>query len=183
MATYYELEDGTGVYILEDFGGAGAWAVGAWASGAWATAAWQGIGSGDGAYLLEEQGTGSLVRYIKTTESITGKIGTTMSVIRMSRGDSLNVVYTVKDENDAVVDLSGGSISWQAIRSGGTEVKIDKTGVLTDAVNGVTTIALVPADTINLGGTYALQGVHTDSGSAVYTFEDGALIVETDDLE
>jgi hypothetical protein len=153
MTTYYQLEDGSGVYVLED---------------------------GSGNYLRESNAQ-SLARTIKKTEAIAATLGVTMAIIRMVKGDTIDIVYTISDSAGNVEDLTGGSISWKALRSGSTTAEITKTGALTDASNGVTTISLDPADTTSLGGTYAIQGVYTDSGASVYTFDDGALIVETDD--
>lgn len=98
-----------------------------------------------------------------------------MSIIRMTNGDNLDIVYTIKDENDAVVDLTGGSIAWKALN--GATTAITKVGALTDASNGITTVTLDPADTTSLKGTYILDGEFTDSGSNVYSFEDGGLTI------
>ena len=155
MSLYYATEDGLGALELE--------------------------GSVDN-YLLEPI-TNTLERTITKSISIASTLGLTMAIIRMTRGDNLDLVYTIKDSTGAVEDLTGGSISWKALISGTTTAVITKTGVLTDAANGITTISLDPADTSSLGGTYAIDAEYTDSGASVYTFDDGAIIVETDDRE
>lgn len=106
-----------------------------------------------------------------------------MAIIRMTRGDNLDIVYTLKDENEALLQMTGTSVSWKALRSGTTTEKISKSGALTDPGAGVTTISLDPADTTSLGGTYALEGEWVDTSGNIYTFEDGALFIETDDTE
>jgi hypothetical protein len=100
-----------------------------------------------------------------------------MALITITSGDNLDIIYTIKDENDAVVDLTGGSIAWKALVSGPTTAQITKTGVLTDAANGITTVTLDPADTSSIKGTYTIDGEFTDSGSNVYTFDDGGLVI------
>ena len=100
-------------------------------------------------------------------------------MIQISSGDSRDIVYTIVDENDAVVDLTDGAISWKILINGTSTAIVTKSvgsGVtLTDASNGVATVVLDPEDTTALQGTYALSGVFTDSGDDVYTFEDGGM--------
>jgi len=101
----------------------------------------------------------------------------TSSMITMTNGDNLDIVYTIKDENDAVVDLTGGSIAWKALVSGTATAVITKTGALTTPASGVTTVTLDPADTNSLKGTYLLDGQFTDASANIYTFDSGALVV------
>jgi len=153
---YYELEAGIDVLLLED---------------------------ASGNYLLEPI-TGTYTRTITKTVSITTTLGVSrMAIITMTRGDNLDIVYTIKDSTGAAENLTGGSIAWKAWVSGTTTAVITKTGVLTDPTNGITTISLDPADTVALGGDYAIDGEYTDSGASVFTFDDGALRVETDETE
>lgn len=133
-------------------------------------------------YLLEPI-TNTLIRTITKSHSIAATLGVTMAVQRMTRGDNLDMVYTISDSNGNIEDLTGGSIAWKALVSGTTTAVITKTGTLTDPTNGITTVSLDPADTAALGGTYAVDGEYTDSGSSVFTFDDGAMIIETDDRE
>ena len=103
-------------------------------------------------------------------------------MIEITAGDNRDIVYTIVDENDVVVNLTGGSIIWRALVSGTETVVITKSvgsGVaLTDPTNGVATVSLEPADTTSLKGTYILDGQFTDSGSDVYTFEKGGLEIQ-----
>ena len=100
-----------------------------------------------------------------------------MSRIDIDSGDNLDLVYTIKDTNGSVVDLTGGSISWTAVISGTSTAVITKAGVLTDPSNGITTVSLDPADTSSIKGTYLLDGNFTDSGANVYSYEDGHLVI------
>lgn len=98
----------------------------------------------------------------------------------MFAGDDRQLVYTLKDQAGAVVDLTGGSISWRAVVSGTDTAVITKTSpsggvVLTTPTSGICTVTLDPADTSSLNGTYELDGKFTDSGSNVYTFEDDGI--------
>lgn len=104
-----------------------------------------------------------------------------MSIISTNTGDSVDIVYTIYDLDQVIVDLTGGVVTWACRISGTSTDLITKTGVLTDPTNGITTVTMDPADTATLGGTYALYGEWTSSAGKVYTFEDGSLIVETDD--
>lgn len=103
-------------------------------------------------------------------------------MIEITAGDNRDIVYTIVDENDDVIDLTGGSMTWKAYVSGtDTEVISKSTSggiALTDPTNGVATVSLEPADTTALKGTYILDGEFTDSGSDVYTFEDGGLEIQ-----
>ena len=139
-------------------------------------------------YLLED-GSGVLLlepkvinnaRTIRQTVNIAVTIGVSrMAITTVVRGDCVDIVYTISDAN-GVVDLTGGSISWKALRSGSDTAQITKTGTLTNPSAGVTTISLVPSDTSSLGGTYALLGTFTDASTNVYTFDDGALYIQVD---
>jgi len=105
-----------------------------------------------------------------------------MSIIDIRSGDNLSIVYTIVDENNAVVDLSGGTITWDILVSGTTTALVTKSspsgGVeLTTPTSGIATVALNPADTTGLRGTYQLDGEFTDSSSNVYTFEDGGIYI------
>ncbi len=149
---YYELETSSDDLLLED---------------------------GTGNYLLEPV-TGTISGVIKKQQSISAVLDETMAITKMRRGDNIDLVYTISDQSGSIENLTGGSITWKALRSGSTTEKISKTGVLTDPTNGVTTISLDPADTSSLGGTYAVEAKYTDSGSDVYTFDAGAIIIQTD---
>jgi hypothetical protein len=103
-------------------------------------------------------------------------------MIEITAGDNRDLVYTIVDENDNVINLTGGSITWTAYVSGTSTAVITKStssGIaLTDPTNGVATVSLEPADTTSLKGTYILDGQFTDSGSDVYTFEKGGLEIQ-----
>lgn len=101
-----------------------------------------------------------------------------MALLVINGGNDIDIVYTIKDENNAVVDLTGGSIAWDLYKGGNGTSLLSKTGALTNPTGGVTTISLVPADTSSLEGLYHVQGVYTDSGAKTYTFDDGGLKVK-----
>jgi hypothetical protein len=100
-----------------------------------------------------------------------------MSVVKIQSGDTLDLIYTIVDQDGTVIDLTGGSISWVAYINGTSTEVINKTGVLTTPVSGITTVFLAPSDTVSLDGVYNIEGKHTTSEDDVYTFEEGELVV------
>lgn len=110
----------------------------------------------------------------------------------MHRNDHKNLIVTVKDSNDAVVDLTGATeITFAAAKLttkgfststaitkklsiGASEVE------LTDAANGEFTVKLVPADTTSLSGEYYYECEVIDSGSEVGTVLIGKLTITKD---
>lgn len=102
-------------------------------------------------------------------------------IIKITSGNTLNIVYTIKDEANAVVDLTGGSIAWSINNPDGTSI-VSKTSpsggvVLTTPGSGIMTVTLDPADTTGLKGIYDVLGRFTDSGANVYTFDSGHIRV------
>lgn len=95
-----------------------------------------------------------------------------MSLITISAGNDIDLVYTLSDQNGDVVDLTGGSISWKMTKTGATSTEyVTKTGALTDPTNGVTTVSISASDTTSYKGTYEMMGIYTDSEANSYTFE------------
>ena len=136
---------------------------------------------GSGVLLIEPRQI-LLARSIRQTVNLAVTIGVSrMAIITVVRGDCVDLVYTISDAN-GVVDLTGGTIDWKALRSGSDTAILTKTGTLTDASNGVTTVSLQPVDTVAMGGTYALLATYTDDADPanVYTFDDGAFYVQVD---
>ena len=100
----------------------------------------------------------------------------------MTAGNSLDVVWTIRDQSNALVDLTGGSIAWNLYPiDGGASLLAKSTGagiVLTDPTNGVCTMTLDGADTTNMKGPYRYEGVFTDAGSNVYTFDESTMVIK-----
>ena len=105
----------------------------------------------------------------------------------MHSGDSKNIIVTVKDENDAVVDITGATVDWQMARSQNSAtpdlVKSTTGGngiTLTDPVNGVFTVALDATDSDDFIGAYYHEAQVTDAGGKISTVIIGTITVLTD---
>ena len=75
-------------------------------------------------------------------------------------GDDFDVVVTVKDANDALLDITGFTIDWSV--NGIVDKSVGSGITMTDPVNGVFTIAIVPTDTAGKHGTYPHAARCTD---------------------
>lgn len=110
----------------------------------------------------------------------------------MHRHDSKNFTVTVKDSADVVVSLLGASeITFAASKKtdtgfSGTAALTKKLSVgdaeveITDAVNGVCVVKLVPADTDSMKGEYYYEVELIDSSSDVGTVLTGTLTILKD---
>lgn len=105
--------------------------------------------------------------------------------IEMYSGDSYDLEVTVTDENGAIVNISGASITWSLYKSVASPTLVSKgtstSGItITDAVNGKFTVSLVPADTQKLAGTYEHSAKLTDIRSYTSTiFVGTATIIQS----
>ena len=88
-------------------------------------------------------------------------------------GDDKVITVTVYDNDDAIVDITGVTITWQLSQNVSSAALITKTvgsGItLSDPTSGVFTITLDPADTNSLSGRYYHECEITDSSSDVST--------------
>jgi hypothetical protein len=95
----------------------------------------------------------------------------------MVAGDTKNVVVTV-----AGTDLTGATIKWALKKSvSSTVANVSKTtsdGIsISDAAGGVFTIALAPADTVNLKNDYYHEAEVTDQQGNVSTVMTGRISI------
>jgi len=99
----------------------------------------------------------------------------------MYAGDDKALVVTVKDADDAVVNLASATIKWQAARSLGKSSAISKStsnGIeITDAAGGVFEIALAAADTEDLSGNYQHEAEVTFADGSISTVLSGTMKV------
>lgn len=105
--------------------------------------------------------------------------------IEIYRGDDRTFKVIVKDEDDAVINITGAAIRFsvkekisdvayeiEKSRAVGAEIAI------TDAANGEYEIFLVPADTQDMDvGSYEYDSELTTSGGKVYTVVRGEFVV------
>jgi hypothetical protein len=90
---------------------------------------------------------------------------------------------TVKDSDDAAVDITGATIKWSlALRRGSETVLVEKEsgdGIeIVDAEDGIFEIAIDAADTEDLGGIYYHEAELTDSLDRKQTVMVGFLTIE-----
>jgi hypothetical protein len=85
-------------------------------------------------------------------------------------GDQLVLPITVKDNDDVVVDLTGGSVRFAMARDPGGAVVIDSdaspataTAVLTTPASGLITVTITDENTESLTGDFYYECKFTDS--------------------
>lgn len=100
------------------------------------------------------------------------------------RGDTKTLTYTIKDANDAIVDLTGGTAKWEAARSVNSATKdIQKStssGIAIMApTSGILVVTIDPADTASLGvGGYYHELEFTDASGRVSTVATGRMTLK-----
>lgn len=87
---------------------------------------------------------------------------------------------TARDSNNAVVDLTGGTLSWRAGPRDGEWARITKTPSIVSAAAGTYSVALTPTDTADLDGDYRHNTFFTTSGGVVSVVNTGRLRVRGD---
>jgi hypothetical protein len=110
----------------------------------------------------------------------------------MHRHDNKNLIVTVKDSSDNIVDLTGATeVTFAAAKKTSTgfssttaitkRLSVGITEVeLTDALNGVLVVKLGISDTTNLKGEYYYEVEVIDSASDVGTVLTGTLTILKD---
>ena len=103
----------------------------------------------------------------------------------MFSGDSKTLQVTVRDENAAVVDLSGATIQWKLAKTAGSDnpqvSKSTTSGItVTDAANGVFQVSVDATDTADLSGTYYHEAEVIDASSNKTTVMAGYVDIRTD---
>ena len=97
------------------------------------------------------------------------------TAIELYQGDTLDVKFTIEDEDDSPVDLTGWSVRFRVF---GTDI-LKSSAVageitITSVAGGIATVHLIPADTTGLtqGYKYVYDGeIYNDE--IVYTFAQG----------
>ena len=104
--------------------------------------------------------------------------------ITLTRGDSLVITHDVTFATGSVVDISGSTtyftVSTTKDRTTDTNVALQKTGSLTDPVNGECTFSLTPSDSDLSEGVYYFDIQISFSASDVRTSMDGTFTIIED---
>ncbi len=103
-------------------------------------------------------------------------------------GTELVMNITVRDDDSAVVDLTGGSVRFAAARSRTSTIVLDSnaspqtaTATITDAANGVIQVVVTDTITEDLSGDYYFECKFTDASGRETTVTRGWISV-TDNL-
>ena len=93
-------------------------------------------------------------------------------------GADVDLEFTVTDEDDAVVNLSGASVEFIARRDLADDPALSTsdstaTASFTDQANGVFVVSLSSANTAELSGTYRFQALVQDSFDNVHVVARG----------
>jgi hypothetical protein len=102
------------------------------------------------------------------------------SNFEMFSGDSKLLIVDTLDQADAVVDITGATISMVISKRVGSSVLVTKAGTITDGVNGVFQVDLAPADTASLNGVHYFEMQMTDVSARVSTVVFGSLTIKRD---
>lgn len=97
-------------------------------------------------------------------------------------GDSLVLTFTVLKPDATPKDLTGATVVWGLANAQGKGLRLSKNASITDAVNGVCTVTLSPADTASLSGTFYHELEVTDAAANVSTVTYGSFVIEKDSV-
>ena len=90
----------------------------------------------------------------------------------------LKIEATLKDENDAVVDLTGAAVIFKMKGRTSVTIKVDAAATIDDAVNGKVSYTWAAGDT-DTAGDYHAEFEVTFTGGSVLTFpNDGYLEIK-----
>jgi hypothetical protein len=94
-------------------------------------------------------------------------------------GDIITLYFTIrdKDNHDALVDLTGASVTWRAVRGSTTLLTLNTSGVVTVNSSGLVTVPLSAANTTTLTGVGTHQAQATLASGAINTFALGSFVV------
>lgn len=91
-----------------------------------------------------------------------------MTTIYVKQNDTKpDIQATIKDDDDVVIDLTGASIKFFMNSNSGTN-KVDGTGALVDATNGIVKYVWVTGD-LDTIGTYTAEFQITFSDASILT--------------
>lgn len=100
--------------------------------------------------------------------------------IDMWSAENRTETLTARDSNNAVVNLTGGTLSWRAGSRDDDWARITKTPSIVSASAGTYSVVLTPSDTASMDGDYRHQTFFTTSGGSVSMVNTGRLIVRGD---
>ena len=99
----------------------------------------------------------------------------------MVQGDTVALDFSIVDDDDDPVNLTGATVRWQLSRRERLEPivqKISGSGItVTDAVGGLFTVDLAPSDTEDLYGTYYHEAEVTDASGNISTVRTGEIVI------
>lgn len=98
----------------------------------------------------------------------------------MFSGDSKLLTITVKDQNDAVVDISGGAVLFTLSKKAGKPPVESIPGILSDPTNGICTVQLNPAHTDDKRHAWYWECQLTDVSSRISTVAFGSVQIRPD---
>lgn len=98
--------------------------------------------------------------------------------IQMVQGDNLTLRVTVRNTDNTLKDLTGGSVLWGFSRRG--DLKSSVSGTLSDPTNGVFAVAM--PDTSLFSANYCHEAQFTESGGDVGTVLRGTLRIDEDSV-
>ena len=102
------------------------------------------------------------------------------SNFEMFSGDSKLLTTQVLDQDDAIVDIAGATISMVISKHPKSAALVTKAGVITDGPNGTFTVDLAPTDTEDLQGAYYFEQQLTDTGGRKSTVVAGTVTIKVD---
>jgi hypothetical protein len=96
----------------------------------------------------------------------------------MFQGDTRRLNFSLKRQDSSPLDVTGATLRWQASRLKApgvfsstpllTKTETDGVAIL-DPYNGLVTVTISPADTINLSGNFYMELETTDASGDVAT--------------
>ncbi len=108
-----------------------------------------------------------------------------MASIKIVQGDTASFVLTIKDLDNTVVDLTGGTVKFRIVEdvtdAEGSALYVDNSVTLSDATNGQATVTIAAATTIGYAvGGYHWQVEYIDAAAAVsHSYTDTLVVLKS----
>lgn len=157
-------------------------------SGQVATLTWSARILPAGSYAVSGAGVSFTLSFSQESAYRTLLVGSTAHLISgykmianfsMTQGDTKTLVVSVKDAEGNAVSITDATIKWRAARSYGKTAVVSKSTVsgvqITNGAGGVFAVALLPADTEDLIGTYFHEAEVTFADGTVSTVLTGTM--------
>lgn len=80
-------------------------------------------------------------------------------------GTDRTLSLVARDDDGAILDLTGGSLAFRLARNPGDSTEVSKTGSITSAAAGTFTVALTDGDTDDFEGDYYYNVLASISGT------------------